>query len=386
MKSSYILLVILIFLATPLWMRVGWEFSPKKRMNIMIVDKTVLNRYGIKHRSVNWILDQEKYTRHYGGFYNINQDYFGFFPGNNEKYTIRDFERMGDAELDSVASMYDIAYFTDTYGVLGNEWYRHRDINERSASIYGGLTEKDLLLMRKLITKNKPVIAEYNTIGNPTTQSVRHGFEQLFQIQWSGWVGRYIASLDTLNNPDLPKWFVKQYRRQYKLDWKFINEGMLFFHEDGRVVVLEQDSELENAMPVINSSTSARSRYGLPSQMIYPFWIDIMKNKNDSNEVIATYSIAVNWKGEQMMKRNGIPKSFPAMIRRETPYQFYYFCGDFADNPTKFRFSRLGGINGLKFLMYNAVDKTDRNRFFWEFYMPLMKTVFREAYEKRISH
>jgi hypothetical protein len=383
MKSSYIILVILILLATPLWMRVAWEFSPQRRMNIMIVDKTVLNPNSIKHRSVNWILDHEKYTRSFGGFYNLKRDYFGFFPGSNEKYKVRDFEKYDESEIDSVTSMYDIAYFTDTYGIIGNEWYRHRDINERSANIYGGLSEKDILVMKKLKKKNKPVLAEYNTIGNPTPHDVRVNFQQMFQVEWTGWVGRYIASLDTTNNPDLPKWMVRQYRNQFNRPWTFKSEGFLFFNEDGRVVVMEKDKHLNDPMPVIITTKEAQLRYNLPDRMIYPFWIDIMENKNDSNKVIARYSLSTNFEGDRLLVQYNIPKTFPAIIHREYPYKFYYFCGDFADNPTKFRFSKLEGITGLKFLMYNAVDKTDRNRFFWEYYMPLMQTILEETYQNR---
>jgi len=32
------------------------------------------------------------------------------------------------------------------------------------------------------------------------------------------------------------------------------------------------------------------------------------------------------------------------------------------------------------------VDITDRNRFFWEFYLPLMQGIFREAYLVSGSH
>ncbi|MFN8165324.1 MAG: hypothetical protein U0X76_03920 [Bacteroidia bacterium] len=35
--------------------------------------------------------------------------------------------------------------------------------------------------------------------------------------------------------------------------------------------------------------------------------------------------------------------------------------------------------------MYNAVDKTDRNRFFWEFYLPMMQTVFANTYLNRLQ-
>ena len=124
---------------------------------------------------------------------------------------------------------------------------------------------------------------------------------------------------------------------------------------------------------------------GIPSSIIYPYWIDIMTNKNDTNEIISKYVLGVNRGGEDLLKANGIPKIFPAIIHRERDYTFYYFCGDFADNPTKFRFAKLSGISGLKFLMYNAVDVTDRNRFFWEFYLPMMQTILKETYATRLK-
>ena len=135
MKSRLIITAIIIFLATPLWMRIAWEFSSQRKLNLLIVDKTVLNTNSYKHRSINWILDHEKYTKPNGNYYDINSDYFGFFPQDDEKYLVNDFEKFNDPEVDSISKIYDLAYFADTYGVLGNEWYRHRDINDNSDSL-----------------------------------------------------------------------------------------------------------------------------------------------------------------------------------------------------------------------------------------------------------
>lgn len=351
----------------------------------MIVDKTVINSNSIKHRSVNWILDYEKFTRKNGEFYDISKDYFGFFPDEDEKYQIHDFEKMDDIDLDSLSAVYDMAYFTDTYGVMGNEWYRHRDINETSKSIYGGLSEKDIVLLRKLKKRNKPIITEYNTMGFPTPFDVRKSFQDMFGLEWTGWMGRYIASLDTINNPDLPKWIVLAFRNQNKQSWTYKEEGMIFFHIDGRVAVLEKGRHLNNPMPQIYTDKKNQTEYNVPGTMIYPFWIDIVTNKNDSNEVISKYLLSPTWEGAKLLAKYNIPKIFPAIIHRSKPYTFYYFCGDFADNPTKFRFAKLEGITGLKFLMYNAVDITDRNRFFWEFYMPMMQSIMDDCYQNRLA-
>ena len=382
MKSRLILTFIVFLLATPLWMRIGWEFSFRKKLNLLIVDKTVLNSNSFKHRSINWILDYEKYTKADGSYYDINKDYFGFFPKEDEKYELNDFEKLNEPEVDSLSKVYDLAYFADTYGVLGNEWYRHRDINDNSESIYGGLSEKDLLLMSKMKANKKPVIAEFNTIGYPTPTDVRKRFQNMWNIEWTGWMARYIGSLDTVNNPDLPQWIVRSYKKENNGQWKFKNDGMLFINLDGRVLVLENGKELRDPIPLIYTDLKNQKKYGVPSSMIYPYWIDIMKNKNDTNQIISKYVIGTNPEGEALLSANGIPKIFPAIIHREVNYNFYYFCGDFADNPTKFRFAKLKGISGLKFLMYNAVDLTDRNRFFWEFYLPMMQTILNKSYAK----
>ena len=382
MKSRLILTFIVFLLATPLWMRIGWEFSFRKKLNLLIVDKTVLNSNSFKHRSINWILDYEKYTKADGSYYDINKDYFGFFPKEDEKYELNDFEKLNEPEVDSLSKVYDLAYFADTYGVLGNEWYRHRDINDNSESIYGGLSEKDLLLMSKMKANKKPVIAEFNTIGYPTPTDVRKRFQNMWNIEWTGWMARYIGSLDTVNNPDLPQWIVRSYKKENNGQWKFKNDGMLFINLDGRVLVLENGKELRDPIPLIYTDLKNQKKYGIPSSMIYPYWIDIMKNKNDTNQIISKYVIGTNPEGEALLSANGIPKIFPAIIHRDINYNFYYFCGDFADNPTKFRFAKLKGISGLKFLMYNAVDLTDRNRFFWEFYLPMMQTILNKSYAK----
>ena len=381
MKSRLILWTLVFFLLTPAWMRLAWEFTPRKVMNLMIVDKTVLNSSSVKHRSVNWILDHEKYIKSDSNYYEIDKDYYGFFPGENENYTVKDFDNMSDEELDSIADYNDALYFTDTYGVFVNEWYRHRDIHEESHSIYGGLSEKDLKMMEKMKARKKLIITEFNMIGMPTPADVRTYFENTFRIKWTGWMARSITSLDTIDNPDLPKWIVRAYKKNNNNNWKFKNAGMLFIHENGTVVVLEKGKDLVDAIPTIVTEKNIQSRFGIPGNIIYPYWMDIWENKTDSNVVQANYIVNTTATGLALLSSFQIPKIFPAIIEHRSDYRFFYFCGDFADNPTKFRFAKLSGITGLKFLMYNAKDETDRNRFFWEFYLPLMQNILGDYYK-----
>lgn len=382
MKSRLILLVIVLFLATPLWMRIAWEFSPTKRLNVIIADKTVLDANSYKHRSINWILDHHKYVKEDGGSYDINKDYFGFFPQQDEQYTIRDFDNLNEPELDSMSKVNDLLYIADTYGILGNEWYRHRDRNENSGSIYGGLTEKDLLLIQKMDDADKLVVAEFNTVGFPTPLALRLRFEQKLGMTWTGWMIRSIASLDTVNNPDLPRWIVKTYRQANNGRWPFQKPGILCVHESGRVLVLEEGRELTSWIPELVTRRSFCDQTGVPERLIYPYWMDVWSNMNDSNEVVANYALPLTDAGKRILTEQKVPLTFPAIVRRTSGFRFYYFCGDYADNPTKFRFAQLAGVTGIKFLLYNAIDQTDRNRFFWEYYLPLMSSILRDEYRR----
>ncbi|MFM7216971.1 MAG: hypothetical protein ACKO1U_03010 [Bacteroidota bacterium] len=380
MKSRIILALIVAFLATPLWMRIAWEFTPERNLDIVILDKTVLNANSFKHRSINWILDHDKYVKSDGSFYDINTDYFGFLPQANEKYLIADFEKMNASEIDSLASVTDLAYFADTYGILGNEWYRRLDRNDNAGSIYGGLSEKDLLVMERMGAKGKLTIAEFNSIGFPTPTDMRKRFERLLGMEWTGWMIRSIASLDTVANPDLPAWIVRQYRTDHKDAWPFHGPGMLFVHESGKVMVMESGRELADWIPSIITRKKFQVETGVPAELIHPYWMDVWRNSNDSNEVVANFNIPVNAAGMTLLRQEGLSSAFPAIVRRTAGFRFYYFCGDFADNPTKFRFAKLRGITGIKFLLYNAVDRTDRNRFFWEYYLPMMRSILEKEY------
>jgi hypothetical protein len=385
LKSRIILTLFVLFLATPLWMRIAWEFTPEHRLDVLILDKTVLNTNSFKHRSINWILDHDKYVKGDGSFYEINTDYFGFFPQENEKYLIADFDKLNAGEIDSMATANSLAYFADTYGVLGNEWYKRLDRDDNAGSIYGGLSEKDLMVMERMGAHGKLTIAEFNTIGFPTPVDMRKRFERMIGMEWTGWMIRSIASLDTLSNPDLPDWIIRQYRSDHKGEWPFHGAGMLFVHESGKVMVMEAGRELSDWIPLITTRKRFQIETGVPAELIHPYWMDVWRVTNDSNEVVATFNLPVKASGVDLLRQAGLNPVFPAIVRRTAGFRFYYFCGDFADNPTKFRFAKLAGVTGIKFLLYNAVDRTDRNRFFWEFYLPMMRSILEKEYKLSVD-
>jgi hypothetical protein len=79
---------------------------------------------------------------------------------------------------------------------------------------------------------------------------------------------------------------------------------------------------------------------------------------------------------------NNIPSQFPAIIEHyRNDYKFYYFCGDFADNPISQGGSYFKGISLFRKLFYNDDIAAERVSFFWEFYRPMINKIL-DDYDK----
>ncbi len=368
-------LLFFIIILIPFWSFLVWFFWPKETVKTLILDKTVLTASGEEHRSLNWVLTHEKFTKPSGSQYDIADDYYGFFPVNRPEYQIKDltpFSRMG---LDSMAGYYDAVYFTDAYGIYQNEWYKGRDINERSPKVYGGLFNQDYLFMAKMFRQRKLLLSEFNTIASPTPIRVRENVENLLGIDFSGWTGRYYHSLDTLENPDIPRWMRRLHERYYdrKFDFEDI-PGIVLIHETEKIVVLELEKHLRHEVPIINTPPVYQEKYNVPDYVRYPFWFDITFSQNPDN-VYATYKLHTNERGDSSLGFHHIPKEFPAVIGDLDESLKYYFCGDFSDNPIPFGLAYFKGVEYLRKLFYNNTDPLDRKKFFWEYYRPMVTKI-----------
>jgi hypothetical protein len=96
---------------------------------------------------------------------------------------------------------------------------------------------------------------------------------------------------------------------------------------------------------------------------------------------VANYRIDVNDKGAKELAANGLPTSFPAITAHiNTDYRFFYFSGDFADNPISLTSSHFKGVRHFRSLMYNRHDPQERTSFFWRIYQPLVTTILNDYY------
>jgi hypothetical protein len=61
-KKKLILLLLAGILFLPFWMWLAWLFTPKRKLVVAIVDKTVLTSKGQEHISLDWVLNYQRYA------------------------------------------------------------------------------------------------------------------------------------------------------------------------------------------------------------------------------------------------------------------------------------------------------------------------------------
>lgn len=380
-KKIIVNIIIFALVLLPLWMYLAWVLMPRKHLRVFISDKTVLTNECREHRSLNWLLLHKKYIKDNNEFYKTAEDYFGFFPLPDKKFNIRDLSKYNDLQIDSLAKHYQMAYYSDTYGIYSNEWYRDTLINEHSNKVYGGLDKQDYLFLTKIKEQKKLAILEFNTIASPTSKNIRIKLEELFKIRWSGWIGRYFNSLDTLKTNEIPKWVIRNYLKQHNNLWKFKKSGIVFVNEDETIVILENQTHLNNEIPNIYSYPKTVDKYNVIPQIKFNYWFDITWATDTSNHVLSYFKISTNHKGDSILSKYNIPAIFPAVIEHTTDYKFFYFCGDFCDNPVDNRMIRLRGIKFFKLFTLDVEDPNNHAPFFWLFYKPIMQQIIEDYYK-----
>lgn len=376
MKKVIINIFLSAFLLFPVILWLLWVVKPVHKTNILIIDKTVLTQDGIEHRAFNWLLAHRKYVKPDGSIYNVPVDYLGFFPLKERQFIIKDLSRFSKIQIDSLASKTDLTFFTDTYGIYHHEWYKDNiGPAEHSVGVYGGLDSNDVLFIKSMKEKKKLILAEFNFFATPTTSVIRAHVENLLGLKWSGWTGRYYEQLDTIENPELPKWIVRLYKKQHDNRWPFTKSGIVFVHSDETIEILEKDTDLDFEVPVVKSFDYTVSKFSVPRKINYPYWFDITLSTNTNNRVLSYYEISSNERGDSIMHDHNIPKIFPAAFENLKDSRFYYFCGDFTDSPINKTPKKILGIQYFKLFVLNENDLNDRTPFFWRYTFPMTSKI-----------
>ena len=388
-KKRIIGFVLLILLGLPLWMWLAWWLTPKRKLTVAIIDKTVSDPHGQEHISLDWVLNQQRFSKTTSALYDPAHDYFGFFPGKDDHFRVKGLERFSPDQLQRLSADADLVYFTDTYGIYKKEWYRKVPAGDNSPVLYGGMSDQDISLLKEMKARHKLMIAEFNSIGSPTPDDIRHQFEHLFGLRWTGWTARYFTSLDTLKDQELPRWLIDQYRKEHEGAWPFHNDGIAWVNSSGEIVITEDGAHLADPLPHIVATPAGQRDLGLPAATRYPFWFDVIEpgDQASGNEAVAEFVISVNAQGDSLLRQHHIPSHFPAVLRHNGPdYRFYYFSGDFCDNPLSLVSSYFKGISWFRGLFYNEKEPGERKSFFWNFYLSMLTHILEAEYRRINGH
>jgi len=377
-------LFIVILLLIPFFMWGCWLVKSRKPMNLFILDKSSLIPEGKERYALFWVLNYNKYVQPDGSLYDVTRDYFGFFPQEQHRYHTVDLSTSRPDQLDSLARVYDMAYIADTYGVYQRDWFqesRDSSPDQPNDLLYGGLDSTELVFLKHLHQRQKPIVMEFASLIPPTSSKIRRELEALLHLRWSGWTGRYFISLDTLRNPEVPLWAIRMYEDQYDRCWDFKTSGIVLVNSRQGIVVLENERDLIREVPYLQATKTGQADYGLPREIPYAFWFNIVYADKNHHRKLAYFVLNPTVLGAQLLNKYNIPRSFPAVLvsREDTPV--YYFAGDFADNPIQdIAMSYFRGITVFRGAFYNKHKIEDRRQFFWRFYLPLVSRILATEY------
>jgi hypothetical protein len=370
------IIILVLVLALPFINYLRWSFQVKKPIDVVILDKTVPTLERLNHKSLTWVLNNGRFVKkEKKNSYSFKKDYYGFAPTRPLKDRGNTKKEYHLSDLIDLPEKVDALYFADTYGVFFNDWYTGINKSRRSRKIYGGMNNTDYLLVNEMKNRNKLIILEYNTFDYPTPAFESFRTQEKIGITFSGWSGKYFEKLDTTIK-DFPVWMTSMYRKEYKKPWTFTKPGIVLVSEKS-IIVLEQGTHLNDALPYIITETANCEKYGVPSSVAFDKWFDIV-DPLQSN-VISKFKLETTALGDTLLKGKMLSNSFPAVTQEPVNQRIYYFSGDFADNKVNFCSSRLKGFSGIKGLSYS--DKpNDTRRFFWLYYKPLVNTIFSDYY------
>ncbi|NQV42540.1 MAG: hypothetical protein HQ506_09315 [Candidatus Marinimicrobia bacterium] len=372
--------IFIFIIAVPLGMYLMWVFSSKHELEIVIVNKSVTDNKNAELRSLTWVLNHERIVKASHEFYQSDSNYFGFYPRLGGDFSVRDFHAYDSLEIINLVNNSDLLYLTDSYGVYTHDY--GVDLNKPNRLLYGGFNRSDLDVLKEFRAQKKLILSEFSLFAPPTGRSIRDSLQTILGLKWSGWTGRYFLSLDSTAHGDLPEWVVNLYHQKYGPEWPFFDSGIVLVRGDD-IVILEYGTHLIQEAPIIETQTINAKTYGLPPSVPYPFWFDIVTSPERNNQIISIFHLEVNERGDALLNAHNIPKMFPAVLKETTgEHPFYYFAGDFSDNPVLTVTAYFKGIKRFHKFFYNEKNVEDRRQFSWRFYRPLITNILRNEVKR----
>ena len=349
-----------------------WFIMPSSNLYIAVLDKTVpataadghsylddVDNVYRKHLGFNWLLNYHKIRNPENGQkYSETQDYYGYLL--NSAYEILPDERL----LEDMEEFPDLLYLSDTYGteVTEDKGITAAEMNMISMCSYAGTT----------------ILGEQDIMTTATDEKVSEQLQDLFGINQTGWVGRYIYDLADMT--DVPYWAPPMYKEKYGVEWRCSGSGILLVSSDGDILVFEARKDFEDdSLLKISVAEDYRKEFGR-RKVNYYSWFELITTVG-STETLAQFEFNFNSTGMEKFAPVSDSPVFTAVTRarrNENSAPAYYFAGDFGDYVNDRTVSNFLGAN----LFHRAisVDRDgDVTHFFWQFYEPFMTCIIKQV-------
>jgi hypothetical protein len=350
-RNIALALLLLVVLGVPPLL---WWLKPAPRAHVVVLDKTVPFDDYRGHLWLTWLLTEDKAPTPDGRVEWVpSRDYVGYQPRGDTSTLL----------TASALARGDLLYIADTYGVYEGDLARRGDrltALEPSPRVFGGVEPSEMDAIEGFAARGGRVVAEFNTFASPTSADVRQRMERLLGVHWTGWIGRYLPELS--NTTEVAEWVRRAWTRRSGREWDLSGPALLFIHEDGRVVILRVGHEV-GPNPV--------RLHGTGVEIPYAFWFDVVEASQPAN-VRATFSVETTGEGAEILKREGIPPSFPALVR-DDGFTRGYLAGDFADGQAWLGPPWLSWLPWVRLGLARAGVLPDQMRVLWAFYTPFVK-------------
>ena len=362
----------------PLTPRIIWSSQPEHRRTVVIVDKTVASADDYsEHAGLTWLLNHERIVqgagnRDPGERFSAATDYAGHVPGRAKLRALK---------IEPASA--DLVYVADTYGVYA-ETARGGDPDRVSGSnrpvrragaggpqlIHGGLQPAEVATIQAGLRPGGLLVAEFNTLASPTGDKVRESFGTLMGVRSTGWIGRRFASLAL--GGDLPGWVREGWERRTRRTWAFAGGGYVLTHRDGRIVVLEEGTDIARRGLTVQFERAARKRWGVAASTGYEQWFEIVTPRKQA-KVVARYRLQLRKPGAAKLASARLPAEFPAVVTTAgTARNTIYFAGDWVDvSNLPDSYQRAGAAWWQA--RTTSGNSANPRAFFWHVFVPLLR-------------
>ncbi len=356
----FIPVIVTVLIAVMAAMPLAWLLKERPQTSVVVMDKTVPFQNYREHKRLMWLLSYHKVQPPEGRLlWSVQRDYVGYDPRAGQAVDIND-EHLRNHKL---------LYIADAYGVYTGDYISPRNQVEHlelSDRIYGGINNDEAAAIERFVRGGGRLVGEFNCLGSPTSAGARKRLERMLGVSWTGWAARHLH--DFSDYREIADWVRRRWELEFKRKWDLEGPGLLFVHEDGRVVAMREGIEL--ADPPIYLRSGDR-------KIPYEFWFDIVQAVNQ-HEVRAEFRIDFEESGARLLQAFGIPDRFPAVVHDDELTRVY-MAGDFSDSGHSLGPAWMAGVTTLREWMARMHLMPDDTRLTWEVYAPLVDRIIKAS-------